>query len=282
MKYRTFGTTGWQVSEISFGGWQLGGQWGAVDDEASIASLLHAFQRGVNFVDTAEYYGDGHSEHVIGEALRRWAGDKIYVATKVRPVVWPSPDEDDPQMRGRYPEWYLRSAVEESLERFGVERLNLFQLHGCSPTASGLWTGWRRSTRCAGEEQGRPDRRVDPRLPARGGCRPGPLRAGRLTSGCLRHLRAAPAQELFPQFVDRTRVHRAGTLRLRFADQQLDRERVFHLGPGLGPAWLFRGERFAAEPPAHRGPGEGLLRPTSRRFAEAELVSRSAPRPSRQ
>jgi aryl-alcohol dehydrogenase-like predicted oxidoreductase len=133
MKYRAFGTTGWQVSEISFGGWQLGGQWGAVDDEASIASLLHAFQRGVNFVDTAEYYGDGHSEQVIGEALRRWDGDKIYVATKVRPVVWPSPDEDDPQMRGRYPEWYLRSAVEKSLERLGVERLDLFQLHGWFP-----------------------------------------------------------------------------------------------------------------------------------------------------
>jgi aryl-alcohol dehydrogenase-like predicted oxidoreductase len=84
-----FRRTGWKVSEIAFGGWQLGGQWGEVDDEASIATLLHAFERGVNFVDTAEYYGEGHSEVVIGEALRRWDGGKVYVATKVRPVQWP-------------------------------------------------------------------------------------------------------------------------------------------------------------------------------------------------
>ena len=130
MHYRTFGRTGWKVSEIAFGGWQLGGQWGEVDDEASIATLLHAFERGVNFVDTAEYYGEGHSEVVIGEALRRWDGDKVYVATKVRPVQWPPPGEDDPQMAGRYPEWYVRQNVEQSLKRLGVECLDLFQLHG--------------------------------------------------------------------------------------------------------------------------------------------------------
>jgi aryl-alcohol dehydrogenase-like predicted oxidoreductase len=130
MKFRKFGRTGWSVSEIAFGGWQLGGQWGAVDDEASVATLLHAFERGVNFVDTAEYYGDGHSEEVIGEALRRWRGDKIHVATKVRPVQWPPPTEDDPQMAGRYPEWYVRQHVERSLGRLGVDRIDLFQLHG--------------------------------------------------------------------------------------------------------------------------------------------------------
>ncbi|KRE98032.1 aldo/keto reductase [Nocardioides sp. Soil777] len=133
MKYRDFGRTGWKVSEIAFGGWQLGGQWGEVDDEASIATLLHAFAHGVNFVDTAEFYGDGHSEEVIGEALRRWDGDTIYVATKVRPVQWPTPDEDDPQMRGRYPEWYVRQNVEQSLKRLGVDRIDLFQLHGWFP-----------------------------------------------------------------------------------------------------------------------------------------------------
>jgi len=130
MQYRDFGRTGWKVSEIAFGGWQLGGQWGAVDDDASIATLLHAFERGINFVDTAELYGAGHSEEVIGEALRRWDGDRVYVATKAQPVVWPPPDEDDPQMRGRYPEWHLRHNVEQSLRRLGVERLDLFQLHG--------------------------------------------------------------------------------------------------------------------------------------------------------
>lgn len=129
MQYRNFGRTGWKVSEISFGAWQLGGQWGAVDDEESIAALLSAYEQGINFVDTAELYGAGHSEEVIGESLRRWNGDKIYVATKTQPIQWPSPDLDDPQMRGRYPAWYLREQVEASLRRLGVERLDLLQLH---------------------------------------------------------------------------------------------------------------------------------------------------------
>ena len=130
MQYRTFGRTGWQVSEIAFGGWQLGGDWGPVDDADSIKTLHHAYDRGINFVDTAELYGSGHSEEVIGESLRQWSGDKIYVATKVQPTVWPNPDDDDPAMRGRYPAWHLRAAVDASLRRLGVERLDLLQLHG--------------------------------------------------------------------------------------------------------------------------------------------------------
>jgi aryl-alcohol dehydrogenase-like predicted oxidoreductase len=130
MRYRTFGRTGWQVSEIAFGGWQLGGQWGAVDDDASIRTLLHAFDAGINFVDTAELYGAGHSEEVIGRALRQWTGDRIFVATKVQPVVWPDPADDHPEMRGRYPRWHLRQAVDLALTRLQVDRLDLFQLHG--------------------------------------------------------------------------------------------------------------------------------------------------------
>jgi aryl-alcohol dehydrogenase-like predicted oxidoreductase len=130
VRYRTFGRTGWLVSEISFGGWQLGGQWGDVDDDASVRSLLHSFEQGVNLVDTAELYGAGHSEEVVGEALRQWNGDKVYVATKIQPVVWPAPEEDDPAMRGRYPQWHLRGGVDLALKRLGVERLDLLQLHG--------------------------------------------------------------------------------------------------------------------------------------------------------
>ena len=122
MEYRNFGRTGWRVSAISFGGWQLGGQWGDVDDEASIHGLLHAYENGVNFVDTAVYYGEGHSAEVIGESLRRWNDDKIYVATKSRPTVWPSPDEDDPLMPGRYPEWHLRSNAVPASTRRGAPR----------------------------------------------------------------------------------------------------------------------------------------------------------------
>ena len=133
MRYRSFGRTGWQVSEIGFGGWQIGGQWGRVDDADSIRTLLHAFEKGINFVDTAELYGAGHSESVIGQALRQWTGSKVYVATKAQPTVWPSPDDAAPQVRGRFPEWHLRANVEASLRRLGVERLDLFQLHSWGP-----------------------------------------------------------------------------------------------------------------------------------------------------
>lgn len=133
MRYRDFGRTGWKVSEIGFGAWQIGGQWGKVDDDASLRTLLHAFERGINFVDTAELYGDGHSETVIGQALKSWRGDKIYVATKARPTVWPNPDDPAPPVRGRFPDWYLRQNVENSLRRLGVERIDLFQLHSWGP-----------------------------------------------------------------------------------------------------------------------------------------------------
>src|SRR3990167_4051134 len=137
MQYRRFGRTGWQVSEIAFGAWQLGGDWGAVDDDASIRTLHHAFDRGVNLVDTAHIYGNGHSEEVIGRALRQWSGHKIYVATKAQPVEWPAPDDEAPQMRGRYPAWYLRKMVDSALRRLQVDRIDLFQLHSRQINAIG-------------------------------------------------------------------------------------------------------------------------------------------------
>ncbi|WP_428425278.1 aldo/keto reductase [Pararhizobium sp.] len=129
MHYRTFGRTGWQVSEIGFGGWQLGGEWGDIDDCQSMDTLLYAYEKGINFVDTAELYGAGRSEEVIGKSLKEWKNGKIYVATKAQPIKWPSPDLDDPEMKGRYPNWYLRENVENSMRRLGVEQLDLFQLH---------------------------------------------------------------------------------------------------------------------------------------------------------
>ncbi len=138
MRYRIFGRTGWQVSEIAFGAWQIGGDWGHVDDDASVDTLLYAYEKGINFVDTAELYGKGRSEEVIGRSLREWRGGKIYVATKAQPVRWPAPDDANPPMRGRYPDWYLRENVEASLRRLGVERIDLYQLH-CW-TADGVQT----------------------------------------------------------------------------------------------------------------------------------------------
>ena len=132
MQYRTFGRSDWKVSEIGFGGWQLGGTWGKVDDKESIQTLLYAFEKGVNFVDTAIAYGNGRSESVVGKALQQWGKDKIYVATKVLPIMTPMTKLDvdqQPAMRGRYPAWYLRQMVEGCLKRLQVERLDLLQLH---------------------------------------------------------------------------------------------------------------------------------------------------------
>src|ERR1700693_4277445 len=81
MRYRTLGRTGWKVSEISFGAWAIGGTWGAVDDRASLAALHRAIDLGVNFIDTADVYGDGHSERLVAE-VRKARSEKLIVATK--------------------------------------------------------------------------------------------------------------------------------------------------------------------------------------------------------
>ena len=130
---RTFGKTNWQISEISFGAWQLGGQWGPVDDEESIDSLLNAFEAGINFVDTAQMYGLGRSETIVGKSLSKWSGEKIYVATKVQPVAWPSVDQHNPSFADLYPKDHLQKNVEESLRRLNVDCLDLFQLHCWAP-----------------------------------------------------------------------------------------------------------------------------------------------------
>jgi aryl-alcohol dehydrogenase-like predicted oxidoreductase len=130
---RPFGRTGWNISEVAFGAWQLGGQWGPVDDDASVAALLGAYERGINFVDTAEMYGSGHSEEVVGRSLREWTGERIYTATKVQPIAWPKPSENDPRIGIAYPPEYLRAQVEASLRRLDVDWLDLIQLHCWMP-----------------------------------------------------------------------------------------------------------------------------------------------------
>ena len=131
---RPFGRTGWDISEVAFGAWQLGGQWGPVDDDASVRALLDAYERGINFVDTAEMYGSGHSEEVVGRSLREWKGERVRVATKVQPIRWPDPAQDDPAIGVAYPAGYLRGQVEASLPRLDVDRLDLIQLHCWMPS----------------------------------------------------------------------------------------------------------------------------------------------------
>lgn len=128
MKYRTLGKTGISVSEIGFGAWALGGQWGGQDDRESVAALHRALDGGVNFIDTAQGYGDGRSERVIAEALRT-RSEKVFVATKTPPAAGPWPPSPYCHHRDRYNAAYLRSNVEDRLKQLGVECLDLLQLH---------------------------------------------------------------------------------------------------------------------------------------------------------
>lgn len=130
MKYRMFGRLGWQVSEIGLGAWAIGGTgWGKQDDAASIRALHKALDLGCNFIDTAQGYGDGHSEKIIGQVLKERGGGRIYVATKIPPVqgTWPPSPYD--KIEDRYPEGFLRKQIESSLQRLRTDCIDLLQLH---------------------------------------------------------------------------------------------------------------------------------------------------------
>jgi aryl-alcohol dehydrogenase-like predicted oxidoreductase len=126
MKTRLFNGTKRQVSEVGLGCWQLGGSdWGDLDDEAAFAILTAAVEAGVTFFDTADVYGDGRSESLIGQFLRqRGPAADIFVATKLGRTGSLYPDQ--------YTEAGVRTATEASLRRLGVEALDLTQLH-CVP-----------------------------------------------------------------------------------------------------------------------------------------------------
>ncbi|MCP4402153.1 MAG: aldo/keto reductase [bacterium] len=125
MQYRRLGRTGWDVSAISFGAWAIGGTWGDVKDEDSLAALHKAIDMGVNFIDTADVYGDGHSERLISHVLKE-RSEKIYVATKAGRRL-------DPHVADAYNRKNLTAFIERSLKNLGVEALDLVQLH-CPPT----------------------------------------------------------------------------------------------------------------------------------------------------
>lgn len=127
MKYRELGKTGLKVSEIGFGAWAIGGDlhgnsYGPTDDKVSTAALLRAIELGLNFLDTADVYGWGHSEEIIGKALRG-KRDRITLATKVgadfyRGMGFQSFKPD-----------YIRFALEKSLARLQTDYIDLYQLH---------------------------------------------------------------------------------------------------------------------------------------------------------
>jgi aryl-alcohol dehydrogenase-like predicted oxidoreductase len=124
MEQRRLGKTGRSVSAIGFGAWAIGGSWGSVDDDVSLAALHAAADAGVTLIDTADVYGDGRSERLIGRFLRERAGEAFFVATKMGRSV--------PQMAANYTPEAFRAWVDGSRERLGVDRLDLVQLH-CPP-----------------------------------------------------------------------------------------------------------------------------------------------------
>jgi aryl-alcohol dehydrogenase-like predicted oxidoreductase len=124
MRYRELGRTGWKVSEVSFGAWAIGGSWGTVDDKESMAALHQAIDAGVNFIDTADVYGMGRSERLIGELKRERKGE-IIVATKAGRRLSPHTAEG-------YNAENLKRFVEDSLVNLGTDCLDLVQLH-CPP-----------------------------------------------------------------------------------------------------------------------------------------------------
>lgn len=130
MKYRKLGRTGLTVSEIGFGGWAIGGSWGAQSDEDSVKALHRALDLGVTLIDTAAGYGNGHSERVISKVMKeRAAWGKVAVATKVPPAPGPWPPAPYCRAAERYSEEYLRRSVEERLANLGTDCVDILQLH---------------------------------------------------------------------------------------------------------------------------------------------------------
>ena len=124
MKYRIFGKTNWKVSEVGLGTWALGGGWGYVSESDARGVLQKAIKRGVNFFDTADVYGDGRSEQLIGQVLKS-KDQKIYVATKFGRRL-------KPHVSSGYTKDNLERFLDRSLKNLGVDTIDLIQLH-CPP-----------------------------------------------------------------------------------------------------------------------------------------------------
>ena len=128
MRYRTFGRTGWQVSDVGYGMWGMAG-WSGSDDQESHASLDQAIALGCNFFDTAWAYGDGRSERILGATLKRHAGKTLYVATKIPPKNRQWPARPGPTLEDVFPSDYIREYTEKSLTNIGASSLDLQQFH---------------------------------------------------------------------------------------------------------------------------------------------------------
>ena len=143
MRYRRFGRTDWQVSEMGYGMWGMGG-WTGSDDEESQRSLDRAVELGCNFFDTAYAYGMGHSEKLLGKTLKRHSGKKLYAATKVPPKNLKWPGRADTPVADVFPYSHIVEMTEKSLVNLGVATVDLQQLH----VWSDAWAeddGWKKA-----------------------------------------------------------------------------------------------------------------------------------------
>jgi aryl-alcohol dehydrogenase-like predicted oxidoreductase len=128
MRHRKFGRTGWDVSEIGYGMWGMGG-WTGSEDSESLGSLQRAVELGCNFFDTAWVYGEGHSEKLLGHVVKANLARKIHVASKVPPKskTWPAPLNSS--LEENYPPQHITEFVDKSLQNLGLDTLDLIQLH---------------------------------------------------------------------------------------------------------------------------------------------------------
>ncbi|MEK6650542.1 MAG: aldo/keto reductase [Bacteroidota bacterium] len=134
MRYRRLGGTGHSVSEVGYGAWGIGGGlWRGSQDGASRLALRNAVEGGVNFIDTALAYNEGHSERLIGDLVREW-GRPLVVATKIPPKNRRWPADDGTPLRDAFPADHIRRCTEESLRNLRVERIDVQQFHVWSDT----------------------------------------------------------------------------------------------------------------------------------------------------
>ena len=128
MKLRSFGRLSWRVGEVGYGMWGMGG-WSGSDDLESMASLELAAARGVNFFDTAQAYGDGHSEQLLGTLLAGHGAERLFAATKVPPMNREWPSRRGVPLAEVFPRDYVRRYVDISRSNLGVDSIDLLQLH---------------------------------------------------------------------------------------------------------------------------------------------------------
>jgi aryl-alcohol dehydrogenase-like predicted oxidoreductase len=130
MHYRTLGRTGLQVSEIGYGAWGIGQSgWIGAQDEESLQALQRAIELGVNFIDTALAYGDGHSEQLVAQTLRNNPNTRIIVATKIPPKNGQWPAQAGVSVAEAFPGSYIQECIERSLRNLGTEAIDIEQFH---------------------------------------------------------------------------------------------------------------------------------------------------------